>query len=101
MSTKMFKGQKLCKEVLRKFGLLSLKRAKRMADYSLQLTSTENKGNSSQRYRAKRQETTAASCKREIPNRNKRNTLPHKGDSVLDHVLKEAGGFPSLKLFKF
>lgn len=67
MSTKMFKGQKLCKEVLRKFGLLSLKRAKRMADYSLQLTSTENKGNSSQRYRAKRQETMAASCKREIP----------------------------------
>lgn len=101
MSTKMFKGQELCKEVLRKFGLLSLKKAKGMADYSLQLTCIENKENSPQRYRTKRQEAMAASCKREIPNRNKRNSLSHKGDSLLEHVLKEAGGFQSLKLFEF
>ena len=102
VSTKMFRGQELCKEVLRELGLFSLKKekAKGMANCSLQLTYTENKGNSSQKYRTKRQEAMAASCKREIPNRNKENILPHKGDSALEHMLKEAGELPSLELFK-
>lgn len=93
MSTKIFRGHLLCKEVLRELGLFSLKKkkAKGMANCSLQLTYRENKGNSSQKYRIKGQEAMAAICKREIPNRNKENILPHKGDSVLDHMLKVTG----------
>jgi len=42
----------------------------------------------------------ASSCKRETPNRNKKNILPHKGDSAFEHRLKEAGELPSLEIFK-
>lgn len=70
-----------------------------MANCSLQLT-TENKGNSSQNYRTKNQESMATSCQRVIPNRNKENILPYKSDSALKHALKEAEKFPPLELSK-
>lgn len=98
----MFRGQETCKEVLRELGLFNLKKkaARGMANYSLQLIYIENKGNSSQKYRTKRQEAMAASCKRQNSKRNKENILSQKGDSALEHVLKEAEEFPSLELFK-
>lgn len=63
LSIKMCREQELCKEVLRELGLFSLKtkKAKAMVNCSLQLTYTENKGNSSQKYSTKRQEAMAAS----------------------------------------
>lgn len=88
--------------MLRELGLFNLKKkkARGMANCSLQLIYTENKGNSSQKYRTKRQEAMAASCKRQNSKRNKENIPPHKGDSALEHMLKEAEEFPSLELFK-